>query len=211
MIDVLIITKENDPYLNRCLSSLPSDPRISLHTLYLSNNPTLIETPGSTYNVALQYCNNPIFTIIDSSDYYLSNIFEGFFEFLKYKSFGLIYADSINQRNGKLNPFSLLPNTDENMLGINPVRKPIFYNRKIVDYLLRFDNNSFMPEYDMTLKIWEKFPIVRYPVPMIVTKRTSVTDEDLDKVIYDHKIRVSKRFMFTGPNQYPFGLLDPII
>lgn len=211
MLDILIVSRTSDATLNRCIASIPNDPRIQVNVFDFSDNYKLTNRPGSTFNNILQHSKRKLVTVIDSNDYYLPNVFDDFFKFLENKRFGLIYASSINRNNNKINPYSSLPLTEENVYGINPMRDPIFYNRKMVDYYQGFDSHIAFPEFDLILKIWEKFPVIHCPTPMISTKiKTQQNTSDLETVIYDSKVRYTKRFYITSPSQYPDSLLEPI-
>ena len=135
-------------------------------------------------------------------------------KFVPYKVFGLIYASSLHRRTESLNPYSELPLTQETVYDINPMRPPLFYNRKMVNYLQFFDNNTYYPEYDMSLKIWERFPVIHFSTPTISTgKRQYFNPEhlsDLETVIYNAKVRGTKQFYYAYPAMYPFGLMEPI-
>ena len=93
------------------------------------------------------------------------------------------------------------------------MQAPVFYNRKVVDYLCLFDPNTGFPEFDMCLKIWEKFPVCHLKKPILYaqSKKPSMMQEyDLDRIIFDSKVRSSKLYMNAGPNQYPQEILNPI-
>ena len=208
MFDLLIVTSSNDPYLERCLASLDTDIEIAVRIVNLERVPN----PGIIFNKTLQTCTNKIFTIIESSDHFLPHAFKTLQEFVPLKSFGLIHADSINQYTGLQNLPSALPLTEDILKTVNPVRKPVFYNRKIVDYLQLFDINSPLPEFDLILKIWERFPVVRFPKALLnVRNQVSGCQEDVNKVLYDAQIRHTKQFYYAYPSMYPEGLLDPLL
>ena len=217
MFDIIIQSYPHDPYLDRCLNSLFNQvdpPPFLLHVLETNPNPTLAATPGSIYTTVLAHCNYPIFTILDSRDYYTQDALQQLYTFIKYKIFALIHADAINQNNNKVISLSSLPYTEENMHSVNPIRPPVFYNRKIYDYLLGFDPNLYLPEYDMILKMWEKFPIIRMPIPILYSHSqpqfTEDEEDNLNLILYNAKIRASKMFMTSGVNIYPNVILNPI-
>ena len=217
MIDIIIQSHLNDPYLSRCLSSISAQvdpPPYSLHVLQVNQNPTLTDRPGSLYNSILGQSSYPIFTILDSCDYYVPTALQQLYSFIKYKIFALIHADSINQFTNKPKPESSLPYTEENMHSVNPVRSPVFYNRRIYDYLLGFDPNLYLAEYDLILKMWEKFPIIRLQQPLLYSHSQSPFTEDeeenLSLILYNAKVRSTKLFMNAGVNIYPQSILQPI-
>jgi glycosyltransferase involved in cell wall biosynthesis len=214
LIDILISALSDEASLGNCINSIDSTLPVKIHVLTQAENPRLQDNPGSTFNNILQYCTNPIFTIIDSNDYFLPGALQGLIDFIKYKSFGLLYATSLHRITGSRDEVTDLPLTDETVFNINPMRSPIFYNRKVYDYLQRFDNSTYYPEYDMCLKIWQRFECHYYPTPLTNKAfRILYNSEylsDLETLVYNAKVRASKNYYYAYPAMYPHGLLDPI-
>ena len=214
MIDIIIITKDEDPHLVRCLASIDNDPLFKIHSINLGDNPRIAETPGSAFNLKLQWCDNPVFTIIDSEDYFLPGALQNLIPFFQHKRFGLIYGASANHNSGKVNDLYQLPLTPEIMYNTNPIRRPVFYNRKVADYLKLFDVQTTFPEFDLNLRMWELFPCICYQTPTIATKTKTnfhpTAIDDLNSIIYESKKRSSKYFYNAGPNLYPDSLLEPL-
>jgi hypothetical protein len=214
MIDILITDLSDETSLGNCINSIDSTLPVTIKVLTQAENPRLFDTPGSTFNTILPYCTNPIFTIVNSNDYFLPGALQGLLDFIRYKSFGLIYASYINRTTGKKDPIADLPLEEEIIYNVNPMRSPIFYNRKIVDYLLRFDNNTYYPEYDMCLKIWQRFECHQFKTPLTNKKFQKLFNpeylQDLETLIYNSKVRGTKEFYYAYPAMYPAGLLDPI-
>ena len=214
MIDILITDLSDETSLGRCIASIDYTLPVNVKVLTQAENPRLQDTPGSTFNNILQYCKNPIFTIIDSNDYFLPGALEGLLYFLKLKSFGLVYAASIHRTTNQKDPITDLPLIAETVYNVNPMRSPIFYSRKIVDYLNLFDNNTYYPEYDLCLKIWQRFECHYYPTPITNKAFKKLYNPeyilDLEDVIYKAKVRDTKRFYYAYPAMYPNGLLEPI-
>ena len=212
MLDILIsFTHQSETALYNCLSSIPNIPEVTTKVITLAENPTLEDTPGSTYNNILQYCTNPIFTILNADDFYNPNAIQTLLEFIQYKSFGLVHAASTHRRTNTINPYSCLPITSENILSVNPIRKPIFYNRKVVNWWQYFDTSLQSVEYDMSLKIWERFPIHYLPTPLLNTKSNNPPDNnDIFLIQYNAAIRHTKQYYYAYPNMYNDDLIKPI-
>jgi hypothetical protein len=216
MLDIIILSNPTtNNTLSRTLDSIMSQVDAPPHQIHIVNA-TLKELnrPGHTINQALTDCNNQMFTILDPRDTYLPDMLRNLYYFVQNKRFGLIYASALNANSGQLNPVQNLPLIPDTMYKINPVQSPIFYNRKVVDYLRKFNVDTSFPEYDMSLKIWERFPIFHLNIPLLTTlqrRRPSVEfSQDLDNLIAESKLRYSRYYFNAGPNLFPDNLLEPL-
>lgn len=215
MIDVLILNTSDQFALDKCINSIDDMLPVNIKVVNLSENPTLQDIPGSIYNKILHDCINPLFTIIDSNDYFLPGSLQALLEFVRHKSFGLLYAASIKRTTSQPDPVTDLPLLEETIYSVNPMRSPIFYNRKIVEYLLRFDHNTYYPEFDMCLKIWQRFEVTYFPTPLTNKAHKNLYNpeylHDLETLIYNSKVRGTKQFFYAYASMYPDGLLDPVL
>ena len=214
MIDILILDIPNSPTKERAINSILNQenaPPYKIHTIPYTKNPI---PPGSFYNAILHECTNPVFTILQHTDFYTPDAFSSITDFIKFKRFGLVYASSFNQNNNQVNKVNNLPLIAETIYSTNPMQAPVFYNRKIVDFLLAFDCNTEFPEFDMTLKIWERFPVYHLNMPLIYAKSKVPYIShiyELERLVYQSKVRSSKYFYHAGPNLFPDSLLEPIL
>ena len=212
MIDIIIPLENEHQDCERCIAHIEAQvnpPPYQIHVIPFVDDKLNL---GSKLNVILGECNFPIFTIINPDDFYILDALSSIMRFIKNKSFGLVNAGAMNQINNREIIVSRLPHSIDNIYSVNPIRPPVFYNRKLVDYLLLFDFNTSFPEYDMILKIWERFPVFSLDAPLLYTKlRVPPPNTDLDTVIYNSRVRGRKMFFTAGVNLYPAGLLDPIV
>lgn len=215
MLDILILSDPSVNTMARAINSIMSQVDAPPHKIHvISTTLKELSRPGFTINNALDYCEYPLFTILDPRDTYLPDTLRSVYYFVKDRRFGLIYASAFNTYSKQPNPVQNLPLIPETMYKTNPIQSPIFYNRKIVDYLRKFKTDTNFPEYDMSLKIWERFPVFHLDIPLLNTlqrRRPSVElSQDLENLVRESKIRYTQYWNHAGPNLFPDNLLEPL-
>lgn len=207
MLDILVTTDKTTTGLVRCLNTIPVRDDLVVHVVPFQGT-TASERRGATYNAVLTSCVQPMFTIINANDYYVEEAFSLLNTIIRNQFFGFMHCASRNALTNKItHKFKLADG-----LAFNYLDDPVFFNRKIVDYLLMFDPNLRDPIYDMILKIWEQFEVRHSDIPLTYSVHKTFAPNDLDLIECAASIRGSKKFYHTGPNDclYPANLLDPL-